>query len=76
MSETPVHKDNRLSCRENQIRLSRQFLDISALRVILENQYITKGGYAMIQWETELKKAVERATVEKKTILLDFFNPG
>jgi hypothetical protein len=30
----------------------------------------------MIQWETKLKKAVERATVEKKTILLDFFNPG
>lgn len=30
----------------------------------------------MIQWEAELQKAVKRATVEKKTILLDFFNPG
>lgn len=30
----------------------------------------------MIQWETELNKAVARAQAEKKTILLDFFSPG
>jgi hypothetical protein len=31
---------------------------------------------ASIPWETKLSKALERAQAEKKTILLDFFNPG
>lgn len=31
---------------------------------------------AAIAWETALDKAVHRAQAEKKTVLLDFFNPG
>ena len=31
---------------------------------------------ATITWETELNKALTRGQAEKKTILLDFFNPG
>lgn len=31
---------------------------------------------AEIRWETEMKKALERAAKEKKPVLLDFFNPG
>lgn len=31
---------------------------------------------AGIQWETEMQKALTRAQAEKKTVLLDFFNPG
>ncbi len=31
---------------------------------------------ASIQWEIELQKALTRGQAEKKTILLDFFNPG
>ncbi len=30
----------------------------------------------MIQWETDLKRALERAGSEKKTILLFFHNPA
>ncbi len=29
-----------------------------------------------ITWETELTKALARGTAVRKTILLDFFNPG
>jgi hypothetical protein len=28
-----------------------------------------------IQWESELSKALSRAKMEKKPVLLDFFNP-
>jgi hypothetical protein len=35
-----------------------------------------KGGWAMITWQSDLSKALELAQAEKKTILLDFFNPG
>jgi len=31
---------------------------------------------AKIQWETDLDKALARASKENKTILMDFFNPG
>ena len=31
---------------------------------------------ATITWETEMNKALARGQAEKKTILLDFFNPG
>jgi hypothetical protein len=31
---------------------------------------------AMINWETEMDKALARARTEGKSILLDFFNPG
>ena len=30
----------------------------------------------MINWETEMSKALARGQAEKRTILLDFFNPG
>jgi hypothetical protein len=29
-----------------------------------------------IQWETELDAALRKAKAEKKTVILDFFNPG
>ncbi len=29
-----------------------------------------------IKWETEIDAALARARVEKKPVLLDFFNPG
>ncbi len=29
-----------------------------------------------IRWETEMKRAIERAKKEDKPILMDFFNPG
>jgi hypothetical protein len=29
-----------------------------------------------IQWETEMRKALNRAKAEGKPTLLDFFNPG
>ena len=32
-----------------------------------------EGG---IQWENELDKALEKAKVENKPVLMDFFNPG
>jgi hypothetical protein len=31
MPEAPVHKDNRVPCGENQIRLSRKILDMKAI---------------------------------------------
>ncbi len=30
----------------------------------------------MIKWETDMSKALARGQAEKRTILLDFFNPG
>jgi len=30
----------------------------------------------MINWLSEMSKALERGVAEKKPILLDFFNPG
>ena len=30
----------------------------------------------MINWETEMSKALARGQAEKRTILLDFFNTG
>ena len=30
----------------------------------------------MIAWETDMTKALTRGKTDKKTILLDFFNPG
>jgi hypothetical protein len=29
-----------------------------------------------IEWETDFNKTLNRAQAEKKTVLLDFFNPG
>lgn len=29
-----------------------------------------------IQWESDIKIALSRASKEKKQVLLDFFNPG
>jgi hypothetical protein len=29
-----------------------------------------------IQWENDLNKVLSRAKAEKKTVLMDFFNPG
>ena len=29
-----------------------------------------------VAWKTDMNDAVNRAKAEKKTILLDFFNPG
>lgn len=29
-----------------------------------------------LQWETEMQKALGRAQAEKRSVLLDFFNPG
>lgn len=31
---------------------------------------------SVISWETNMEKALARGQAEKKTILLDFFNPG
>ena len=30
----------------------------------------------MIQWESDINKALATAQAEKKCVLLDFFNPG
>ena len=30
----------------------------------------------VIQWETDMDKALSRAKSENKPVLLDFFNPG
>ncbi len=30
----------------------------------------------MINWESEITKALERGQTENKPVLLDFFNPG
>ena len=30
----------------------------------------------IITWQTEMKAALEQARDEKKTVLVDFFNPG
>ena len=30
----------------------------------------------MVLWENDMQKALGRAQAEKKTVLLDFFNPG
>lgn len=29
-----------------------------------------------IQWETDIKTALDRAKAEQKPVLVDFFNPG
>ena len=29
-----------------------------------------------ILWETEMERALKRATAENRPVLLDFFNPG
>jgi hypothetical protein len=29
-----------------------------------------------IVWETDMQRALTKAQAEKKTVLLDFFNPG
>jgi hypothetical protein len=30
----------------------------------------------VIQWESDLSRALERAKAENKPVLMDFFNPG
>jgi len=45
----------------------------------LETQSERKGEIVMtknIKWETEIDAALALARVEKKPVLLDFFNPG
>jgi thiol:disulfide interchange protein len=45
----------------------------------VEMQSERKGEIVMaenIKWETEMDAALVRARVEKKPVLLDFFNPG
>ena len=46
----------------------------SRVREKLEEEEMPMAG--MIQWETDLKKALERADSEKKTVLLFFHNPA
>jgi len=29
-----------------------------------------------IRWETDIKTALDKAKMEKKPVLIDFFNPG
>jgi len=46
---------------------------------LLETQSERKGEIVMaenIKWETEMDAALVRARLEKKPVLLDFFNPG
>ena len=46
---------------------------------LLETQNERKGEIVMaenIKWETEMDAALVRARLEKKPVLLDFFNPG
>jgi len=48
-------------------------------RGFLETQSERKGEIVMtknIKWETEIDAALALARVEKKPVLLDFFNPG
>ena len=46
---------------------------------LLETKSDKKGEIVMaenIKWETEMDAALVRARLEKKPVLLDFFNPG
>jgi hypothetical protein len=46
---------------------------------IAQQCQVQKGDESMgnqIEWETDLDAALRRAQTEKKTVILDFFNPG
>ena len=46
---------------------------------LLETKSEKKGEIVMaekIKWETKMDAALVRARLEKKPVLLDFFNPG
>ncbi|GAB7024979.1 hypothetical protein JCM15764A_02270 [Geotalea toluenoxydans] len=60
------------NCKAAETFLDITLTDVNLLRIVHQ----IPGGPAMIQWESDINKALARGQAEKKCVLLDFFSPG